>query len=125
MDSTRESRLGWGAALGRGAGCVWSALREKGGSGRAARGKNRWWYGFKVASGTFFQHALRVLRALFLQVTGLLFLLMASVAVVPALRLYRGYKAGAQGPQKLVCTLAFLAIFAYFGLSSFWRARRH
>ena len=64
----------------------------------------------------------RVLHALWLEVTGFFFLVLASVGVAAAVREYHRYLAGNTGAGKIYVAAAFAALFAYFGVSSFWRS---
>jgi hypothetical protein len=66
----------------------------------------------------------RVLRLLWLQVIGFFFLALAAMGGLALAREYPRYQAGAVGASKLALAACFLALFAYFGVSSFWRARR-
>jgi hypothetical protein len=59
-----------------------------------------------------------------LEITGLFFLLFSLVGAVALTREYPKYAAGHLGPGKLVLTFVFTLVFAYFGISSFWRVRR-
>jgi hypothetical protein len=66
----------------------------------------------------------RVLHLLFLEVTGFLFLSFSIIGVGAAVREYNKYKAGAIGPGKAYLAGAFAIMFFWFGVSSFWRAKR-
>jgi hypothetical protein len=68
----------------------------------------------------------RVLRQLWLEVTGFTFLAMAAVGAMAGMREYNKYQSGhATGPARLVLAICFTASFAWFGLTSFWRIKRH
>jgi hypothetical protein len=41
-----------------------------------------------------------------------------------AVREYGKYHAGQAGPKRLALAICFTLIFAWFGVSSFWRVRR-
>lgn len=66
----------------------------------------------------------RAMHQLWLEVTGMIFLLMAVSFAAATFKEYGRYHAGQAGPHRLelaiLCTLAF----AWFGLSSFWKVRR-
>lgn len=66
----------------------------------------------------------RAMHQLWLEVTGMIFLLMALSFAAATFKEYGKYHAGQVGPHRLelavICTLAF----AWFGLSSFWKVRR-
>jgi hypothetical protein len=64
----------------------------------------------------------RVVHVLWLEVAGLLFLLLALVGAGAAIREYR--HGTNSGSGKMLLAASFAVIFAYFGASSFWRARR-
>ncbi len=64
----------------------------------------------------------RVAHVLWLEVTGLLFLLLALVGAGAAVREYR--HGSSSGSGKMLLAAFFAVIFTYFGASSFWRARR-
>lgn len=66
----------------------------------------------------------RILHLLFLEVTGFLFLCFAVVFGGVAVREYHKYTHGEIGPGKAALAAAFTVMFFWFGLSSFWRARR-
>ncbi|MGB6248342.1 MAG: hypothetical protein WBF54_04460, partial [Terriglobales bacterium] len=64
----------------------------------------------------------RVLRQLWLEVTGFTFLAMAAVGAMAGVREYGRYQSGhATGPGRLVLAVCFTVSFAWFGLTSFWR----
>jgi hypothetical protein len=66
----------------------------------------------------------RVLHLLFLQVTGFVFLVFAVIGGFAAWREYLQYAAGRMGPGRAVLAACFGAMFLWFGVTSFWRARR-
>jgi hypothetical protein len=67
----------------------------------------------------------RVLRQLWLEVTGFTFLAMAGAGAMAGIREYGKYQSGhATGPGRLVLAVCFALSFAWFGVSSFWRVRR-
>ena len=86
-------------------------------------GENRWIRAFYRAGTVTFRSIGRVLHELWLEVTGLLFLALALIGGWAAVRQYHRYQAGASGAGKVVLAAAFALVFAYFGLSSFWRSR--
>jgi hypothetical protein len=65
-----------------------------------------------------------VLHVLWLEVTGLLFLALAVIGSTAAVRGYHRYSVGAGGLAKPALATAFALVFAYFGVSSFWRSRK-
>lgn len=67
----------------------------------------------------------RVLHLLWLEITGLVFLAFALVGAAAARREYEAYAAGNAGSGRLIAAICFSIVFAWFGVSSFWRARRN
>ncbi len=76
------------------------------------------------AGATTLRSVFRVLHVLFLETTGLLFIALALVGGGAAVREYYKYKAGAIGPGKPILAACFALMFLWFGVTSFWRARR-
>jgi hypothetical protein len=66
----------------------------------------------------------RILHILWLEVTGFVFLALAVIGGGALAREYSKYQAGTQGPGRLIMAICFCLVFGYFGLSSFWRARK-
>jgi hypothetical protein len=66
-----------------------------------------------------FGHAL---HQLWLEVTGVIFLIMALSFAGASIREYGKYHAGQAGGSRLAAGLCCTIVFAWFGLSSFWRA---
>jgi hypothetical protein len=67
----------------------------------------------------------RVLHQLWLEVTGFTFLALSGIGALAGLREYARYQSGhAAGPGRLILAACFTVSFAWFGLSSFWRARK-
>jgi hypothetical protein len=66
----------------------------------------------------------RVLHQLWLEVTGLVFLLMALSGGAAAVHEYAKYHAGQVGFGRVLVAICFTVTFAWFGVSSFWRVRR-
>jgi hypothetical protein len=66
-------------------------------------------------------HFGRVLRQLWLEVTGFVFLALAGIGVIAFLREYAKYHAGHATSSRLVLAVCFTALFVWFGVDSFWR----
>jgi hypothetical protein len=66
----------------------------------------------------------KVLHQLWLEVTGLVFLIMAASGGAAVAHEYAKYHAGKAGVGRVVVAICFTLTFAWFGLSSFWRVRR-
>jgi hypothetical protein len=65
-----------------------------------------------------------VLHQLWLEVMGVIFLVMAMTFASGAVREYAKYRAREVGPGRFGVAILFAATFAWFGLSSFWRVRK-
>ena len=65
-----------------------------------------------------------VMHVLWLEVTGVIFLIMALSFGGATVKEYGKYHAGHVGPGRVGAALLFTVAFAWFGLSSFWRVRR-
>ncbi len=66
----------------------------------------------------------RAAHQLWLEVTGLIFLLMALTFAGATVKEYGKYHAGSAGFSRLAIAVCCTLTFGWFGLSSFWRARR-
>ena len=66
----------------------------------------------------------RVLHQLWLEVMGLLFLVMAGGGGVALAHEYAEYRSGRTGFGHVAIAICFTVTFAWFGVSSFWRARQ-
>jgi hypothetical protein len=75
------------------------------------------------AGRTTAAHFVRVLGQLWLEVTGFVFLALSGIGALAFFREYAKYQAGRGALGRLVAAVAFTAMFAWFGVSSFWRVR--
>ena len=66
----------------------------------------------------------KVLHVLWLEVTGFIFLCLGLIGAAAGLREYHKYGLGSGNPNKIWAAGVFAVLFAYFGITSFWRARR-
>ena len=66
----------------------------------------------------------RVAHVLWLEVSGFFFLSLAGMLVFATWREYTKYRAGTVPVNRVYLAAAFAAMFTYFGLSSFWQARK-
>ena len=66
----------------------------------------------------------RAAHQLWLEVTGVIFLILALSFAGAAVKEYEKYHAGGAAGGRLATAICFTITFAWFGLSSFWRARR-
>lgn len=87
-------------------------------------GRNRTISAAKRAMGTTFRSFSRVLHQLWLEVIGTVFLAMAGFGAFGFFREYAKYHAGHAGAGQVAVPVAFTLIFAWFGVSSFWRVRK-
>jgi hypothetical protein len=104
-----------------------STLRKLGIVARVAgrqAGKNRLfnaaWRGLRVTTS----HFVRILGILWLEVTGFVFLCLSGIGGLALAREYAKYQAGTVGSGRVILAVCFTVTFAWFGVSSFWRARR-
>ncbi len=104
------------ASAGAGLGSAVRSLRSGGGKKILT--------GLFAGGSSFFVTLGRVARALFLQVTGFLFLIFSAVLGEKTWHEYRAYTATHASPQRFYLAAFFFVLFVYFGLSSFWRARK-
>jgi len=87
-------------------------------------GENRWARAFYRAGSVTARNVGHLLHILWLEVVGLLFLSLAVVGGAAAVRQYHRYSAGSSGAGKVVLATAFALVFAYFGVSSFWKSQK-
>lgn len=87
-------------------------------------GESRWLAaglkGLRVTAASFG----RVLGILWLEVTGFVFLSLAGIGGLAFAREYSKFEAGKASSGRVVLAVCFTLTFAWFGVSSFWRARR-
>ena len=74
--------------------------------------------GITAAAG----HVLRTLRQLWHEVTGFVFLALATIGGFALAREYGKYAAGAGSRGRLAVAIIFTLTFVWFGVSSFWHA---
>jgi hypothetical protein len=74
----------------------------------------------RAAAGSFGQ----VLHQLWLEVTGAIFIFMAGVGGIEVVREWTKYEAGRTTSSHVAIAIWFTVTFAWFGASSFWRARQ-
>jgi hypothetical protein len=66
----------------------------------------------------------KVAHELWLEVTGVIFLLMALSFATASVKEFGKYHAGQAGPQRAYLAIGATAVFTWFGVSSFWRVRK-
>jgi len=104
-----------------------SAWRKVGAVARVASeqaGRSRTFGAIMGAVRTTARSLGHVMHQLWLEVTGVVFLIMALSFGGAAWKEYSKYHAGQVGPGRAGVAMLFAATFAWFGLSSFWRVRR-
>jgi hypothetical protein len=117
-DMQSPARASLGGTLGAGAGNAFRKLRGK--SGR----NKRILRGLRSGASVFFATAMSTLHVLFLEVSGLIFLSFTLMIVTAFVRECRKYAMHQVGLERVILAGAVSTMFLYFGLSSFWRARR-
>jgi hypothetical protein len=78
----------------------------------------------KAAISTTARALGKVLHQLWLEVTGLVFLIMAASGGGAVAHEYAKYHAGKAGVGRTVVAICFTVTFAWFGVSSFWKVKR-
>ena len=72
---------------------------------------------------TWFKDLIRILRLIWLEVTGAIFLALAAFGIPSALREWRLLETGGS-LVRFITTVLFIGMMAGFGIFSFWKARR-
>jgi len=104
-----------------------SAWRRAGVVARVARdqaGRSRTLGAVMSAVRTTARSFGRALHQLWLEVTGVIFLVMALGFGGASVKEYGKYHAGQVGGGRLAIAICCTVAFAWFGLTSFWRVRR-
>jgi hypothetical protein len=76
------------------------------------------------AGRTTAAHFGRVLRQLWLEVTGFVFLVLSGIGALAFVREWTKYQAGRTSPGRVLLAIAFTVMFGWFGVSSFWRVQK-
>jgi len=76
------------------------------------------------AAQTTANHLGRVLGQLWLEVTGFVFLSLAGIGFLALVREYSKYRQTHTDSGRMVVAGCFTLLFAWFGLSSFWRVNK-
>ncbi len=69
-------------------------------------------------------HWMHALGQLWLQVTGFVFLALAGIGLLAFFREYARFNAGRATSGRVFLAAGFTLLFAWFGVSSFWRVRK-
>jgi hypothetical protein len=86
--------------------------------------QTRTWGAFLRASQVTATHVGRVLHQLWLEVTGFVFLVLAAIGSLALYREYAEYQGGKTNPGRIVAAICFTVMFAWFGVTSFWKTRK-
>jgi hypothetical protein len=115
-------------AIGTSLGVLFRSLTQKphsaSGTNNAVMQGDRLAKGLVAGGRAVVKSTTRVAGILFLQVVGFMFVVLGLSFVYPALRELDKYRAGMQGPGRVITAFLFVLMFSYFGISSFWRARK-
>jgi hypothetical protein len=120
MGEERSSREQFspGGMLGAGAGTAFRLLRGKPGRNKKLFG------GVQAGVSGFLKPVMAALRVLFLEVSGVMFLFFSLSVAAAFFREYKKYAMHEVGWERLALAGAVGGMFLYFGVSSFWQARR-
>jgi hypothetical protein len=69
-------------------------------------------------------HFAAVARQLWHEITGVIFLAFAGFGVVALVKEILAYRAGGVGSNRVAVAAGFTLVFGWFGVSSFWKARK-
>ena len=92
--------------------------------GSRMAGQSRTLGAVRAGASGFLKSLRKAAHGLFLEVTGVFFILFVLVGVGATWREYVAWSAGKIGPGKLLLAVSFTFLFAYFAVTSFWRSRR-
>ena len=106
-------------------GTVGAMLGKVARSFRKGQKGRRIFQGMSAGLGSFFEVLRRVGKVLWLEITGFLFLWFALIGAFACWHEYRAYTAGKVGPGRATLAGLFAFLFVYFGVSSFWNARKN
>jgi len=87
-------------------------------------GRSRTFSAIKSAVRTTFRSFARAAHALWLEVTRSMFLAVAAFGFIGTFREYAKYHAGRTPASHVAIAAGFTSVFAWFGVTSFWRAAR-
>jgi hypothetical protein len=90
----------------------------------AKRARHTRIYGAAIEGArTMARHLGGVLHQLWLEVTGFVFLFIAVIGGNALFREYAKYRTGHASVGRVILAVCFTFVFAWFGISSFWRVR--
>lgn len=90
---------------------------------RGRAGKSRYAAALRRGAAAAWHSLAHVLRRLWHEVTGFVFLFFAAIGGLAGFREYQRYQAGSGVAGRLAAALCFTAVFVWFAVTSFWRAR--
>ncbi len=85
--------------------------------------RSRWGRGALAGGRAVLGSALKAAHILWLQITGVFFVFFALASGIAFWKEYHAWGAGKVGAGRWVLALCVCVIFAWFGVSSFWRAK--
>ena len=85
-----------------------------------SRGISAIWQAGRATAGQFG----KVLGQLWLEVTGFVFLCLSAIGAFAIVRELVRFHEGKTTPGRVALAVCFTVMFAWFGLSSFWRIRK-
>jgi hypothetical protein len=120
MGEERSTRgqFSLGGTLGAGAGTAFRLLRGRPGRNKKLLG------GVGAGVSGFLKPVMGALRVLFLEVSGVMFLFISLAVAGGVYREYKRYAMHQVGWERVALAGALGGMFLYFGVSSFWQARR-
>ena len=87
-------------------------------------GKNRWVRALYRGGSATVASVGHVFHALWLEVTGFLFIVLGVIGGGATAREYHRYLAGTTTRGRVILAALFTLLFLYFGVNSFWHSRR-
>jgi hypothetical protein len=117
-EQSSRGQFSLGGTLGAGAGTAFRMLRGKPGRNKKLLG------GVQAGVSGFLKPVMAALRVLFLEVSGVMFLFFSLAVTIAFFREYKKYATHEVGWHHLALAGAVGGMFLYFGVSSFWQARR-
>jgi hypothetical protein len=117
-ERSSKGQFSLGGTLGAGAGTAFRLLRGKPGRNKKLTG------GVRAGVSGFVKPVMAALRVLFLEVSGVFFLFFSLAVAVAFVHEYKKYAMHQAGWERVALAGALGGLFLYFGVTSFWQARR-
>ena len=86
--------------------------------------RSRTYGALQAGARTALSHFSRVFYQLWLEITGFVFLAFAAFGVVATSKEYSAFRLGKAAPGRVLAAAMFSLVFAWFGVSSFWKSRK-